>query len=122
MTPLPFPVPQTAKGRQMTVGDPSIKERFRESISVELRIRPRARDRAQIDEQLRTLLMDWSFPAKQPDFVRQSRAVLLGALRVFLEGRRRDIGDRRFRVEVDPVNGPSAVTLQNGLSLLYGPF
>ena len=36
----------------MTVGDPSINERFRESISVELRIRPRARDRAHIDEQI----------------------------------------------------------------------
>jgi hypothetical protein len=33
-------VPQTAKGGQMTVGDPSVNERFRESIGVELRIRP----------------------------------------------------------------------------------
>jgi len=33
-------VAQTAKGGQMTVGDPSVNERFRESISVELRVRP----------------------------------------------------------------------------------
>jgi len=35
-------VAQTAKGGQMTVGDPSLSERFRESMSVELRIRPDA--------------------------------------------------------------------------------
>jgi hypothetical protein len=54
-------VPQTAKGRQMTVGDPSIQERFRESISVELRIRPRARDRAHIDEQVHGHLPEQSY-------------------------------------------------------------
>jgi hypothetical protein len=37
--------------------------------------------------------------------------LVLGALRLFLEGRRRDIGDRCYRVEIDPVNGPSAVAL-----------
>jgi hypothetical protein len=36
----------------MAVGDPSVNERCRESIGVELRIRPRARDRAHIDEQI----------------------------------------------------------------------
>jgi hypothetical protein len=36
----------------MTVGDPSANERFRQSISVELRIRTRAGDRAHIYEQI----------------------------------------------------------------------
>ena len=38
-------------------------------------------------------------------------AVLLGVQRIFLEGRRRDIRDRRFRVEIDPVDRPPDVTL-----------
>jgi hypothetical protein len=45
-------VAQTAKRGQMTIRDPSVNEHFRESIGVELGIRPRARDRAHIDEQI----------------------------------------------------------------------
>jgi hypothetical protein len=45
-----------------------------------------------------------------PDKARD-RAFFLGALRLLLEGGRRDIGDQRFRIEIDSVNGPSAVTL-----------
>src|ERR1700730_6161521 len=45
-------VAQTAKGGQMTIRDPSVNEHFRESIGVELRIRPRAWDRAHINEQI----------------------------------------------------------------------
>jgi len=45
-------VAQAAKGGQMTIGDASESERFRESISVELWIGPRARDRAYVDEQM----------------------------------------------------------------------
>jgi hypothetical protein len=47
-----FPVSQTAKSRQMSVGHPSIGERIGESIDVELRIRPRARDRPHVDEHI----------------------------------------------------------------------
>ena len=39
-----FPVPQTTKSRQMPISYPSTTQRFGESIGVELRIRPRARD------------------------------------------------------------------------------
>ena len=41
----------------------------------------------------------------------RDRAVLLGVLRMFLKCLRRHIGDRRFRVEIDPLDGPSSVTL-----------
>jgi len=44
---------QIAKGRQMTVGDRNLNERFRESISAKPRIRPRARDGTHIGEQIR---------------------------------------------------------------------
>jgi membrane-anchored protein YejM (alkaline phosphatase superfamily) len=44
-------MPQTAESRQMPISYPSTTERFGESIGVELRIRPRARDRTHIDEQ-----------------------------------------------------------------------
>jgi hypothetical protein len=40
MASLPLLVAQTAKGGQMTVGDPGASEHFRQSISVELRICP----------------------------------------------------------------------------------
>ena len=36
----------------------------------------------------------------------RDRAVLFGVLRMFLEGRRRHLGDRGFRVEIDPMDGP----------------
>ena len=41
----------------------------------------------------------------------RDRTVLLGVLRMFLEGRRRHIGDRGFRVEIDLIDGPSTVAL-----------
>ncbi len=44
----------------MTVGDPSLSESPRKSISVELRIGPRARDRAHIDDQIHVDLPDQS--------------------------------------------------------------
>jgi hypothetical protein len=53
-------VPQTAKSRQMSVGYPSDGERFRESIGVELRIRPRAGDRTDVDEQIHSHLLEQS--------------------------------------------------------------
>ena len=53
-----FPVPQTAKGRQMTVRYFRTSERFRESIGIELRIRPRARDRTHINEQVHVHLLE----------------------------------------------------------------
>jgi hypothetical protein len=62
-------VAQTAKGGQMTVCDPSVDERFREGIGVELGIRPRARDRAHIDEQIdRSLPLEHLPPLWGPDF------------------------------------------------------
>jgi len=56
-----YSVAQTAQGGQMTVRDPSVNENFRESIGVELRIRPRARDRAHIDEQIHGHLPEQSY-------------------------------------------------------------
>jgi hypothetical protein len=44
----------------MSVGYPSGGERFRESIDVELRIRPRARDRPHVDEQSHGHLLEQS--------------------------------------------------------------
>ena len=41
----------------------------------------------------------------------RDRAVPLGVLRMFLKCLRRHIGDRRFRVEIDPLDGPSTVAL-----------
>src|SRR5690348_12289688 len=41
----------------------------------------------------------------------RDRGVPFGALRMFLEGRRRHIGDRGFRVEINPVDGPPTVAL-----------
>ena len=62
-------VAQTAKGGQMTIRDPRIGERFRESIGVELWIRPRAQDRAHIDEQIdRSLPLEHLPPLWGPDF------------------------------------------------------
>lgn len=51
-------MPQTAKSRQVSIGYPSTTERFGESIGVELRIRPRARDRTHIDEQIDAYLLE----------------------------------------------------------------
>ena len=55
-----FPVSQTAKSRQMLVGYPSGGERFRESIGVELRVRPRAWDRPHVDDQIHRDLLEQS--------------------------------------------------------------
>jgi hypothetical protein len=44
----------------MSVGYPSDGERFRESIGVELRIRPRAGDRTDVDEQIHSHLLEQS--------------------------------------------------------------
>lgn len=55
-----LPVPQTAKSRQMSVGYSSTGERFGESLGVELRICPRARDRTHIDEQIDGYLLEQS--------------------------------------------------------------
>ena len=52
--------PQTAKSRQMSVGYPSSGERFRERVDVELRIRPRARDRPHVNEQIHGHLLEQS--------------------------------------------------------------
>lgn len=41
----------------------------------------------------------------------RDRGVPFGASRMFLEGRRRHIGDRGFRVEINPVDGPPTVAL-----------
>lgn len=55
-----FPVPQPAKSRQMSITYSSITERSGESIGVELRIRPRARDRTHIDKQIDAYLLEKS--------------------------------------------------------------
>ena len=55
-----LPVPQTAKSRQMSVGYSSTGERFGESLGVELRICPRARDGTHIDEQIDGYLLEQS--------------------------------------------------------------
>lgn len=55
-----FPVPQTAKNRQMSVGYSSAGERFGESLGVELRSCRRARDRTHIDEQIDGYLLEQS--------------------------------------------------------------
>ena len=60
MAPLPFPVPQTAKSRQMSISYPSTTERLGESIGVELRICSRARDRTHVDEQIDAHLLKQS--------------------------------------------------------------
>jgi hypothetical protein len=51
-------VPQTAKSRQMLITYPSATERLGKSIGVELPIRPRARNRTHIDEQIDAYLLE----------------------------------------------------------------
>ena len=63
-----FPVSQAAKSREMPVTYPSATERFGESIGVKLRIRPRARDRTHIDEQIDAYLLE-----QKQEFVNRTR-------------------------------------------------
>lgn len=55
-----FAVPQPAKSRQLSIGYSSANERCRESISVELRICSRARDRSHVDEHVHRDLLEQS--------------------------------------------------------------
>ena len=58
MAPRPFSGAADRQSRQMSVGYPSTRERFGESLGVELRICPRARDRTHIDEQIDAYLLE----------------------------------------------------------------
>ena len=53
-------MPQTAKNRQVPVTYPSATQRLGESIGVELRVRPRARNRTHIDQQIDAYLLEQS--------------------------------------------------------------
>ena len=83
MARLLFPVPQTSKSRQMSIRYFRTTECFRESIGVELRICPRARDRTHIDEQIDVHLLE-----QTQEFGDRTRRMTYREDRRYLLGRR----------------------------------